>query len=99
MPELKGRFNFVSSNADKDGYIRSSKDLDARTWPGGCIVAHNALNDFAGVDRYTRHIQGAFRLRNSNRPHEFVRLRDQRHGRGNAVAAQQAVGTIRHRRN
>lgn len=54
---LPGPWDFVFSDADKDWYIQYFKDVDPKIVPGGCIVAHNALNGFAGVDRYIAHVR------------------------------------------
>jgi predicted O-methyltransferase YrrM len=57
VPKLPGPFDFVFSDADKDWYVNYFNDVDPRIKPGGCIAAHNALNGFAGVDRYIEHVK------------------------------------------
>ena len=57
VKKLPGPFDFVFSDADKDWYIQYFKDVDPKISPGGCIAAHNALNGFAGVDRYIRFVK------------------------------------------
>lgn len=57
VPELPGPHDFVFSDADKDWYINYFKAIDPKMSPGGCIAAHNALNGFAGVDRYVAHVR------------------------------------------
>ena len=52
VPRLQGPFDLVFSDADKDWYINYFKAVDPRIRPGGCIIAHNALSGFDGVDRY-----------------------------------------------
>ncbi|MEM9488671.1 MAG: class I SAM-dependent methyltransferase [Myxococcota bacterium] len=54
---LPGPFDFVFSDADKDWYVNYFNDVDPKINPGGCIAAHNALNGFAGVDRYIEHVR------------------------------------------
>ena len=57
VKKLPGPFDFVFSDADKDWYIQYFKDVHPKISPGGCIAAHNALNGFAGVDRYIEHVK------------------------------------------
>lgn len=58
VPTLDDEFAFVFSDADKDGYITYFEAIRDNIPPGGCIAAHNALNGFAGVDRYIEHVRG-----------------------------------------
>ena len=57
VKKLPGPFDFVFSDADKDWYIQYFEDVHPKISPGGCIAAHNALNGFAGVDRYIAHVR------------------------------------------
>ncbi|HLN75010.1 MAG: O-methyltransferase [Methylococcaceae bacterium] len=41
VPELKGQFDFVFSDADKSWYINYFKDMDPKLVVGGCYVTHN----------------------------------------------------------
>lgn len=57
VPKLQGPFDLVFSDADKDWYTNYFKAVDPKIRPGGCIVAHNALNGFEGVDRYVAFVR------------------------------------------
>lgn len=41
VPQLKGTYDFVFSDADKSWYINYFKDLDPKLAVGGCFVSHN----------------------------------------------------------
>jgi predicted O-methyltransferase YrrM len=41
VKELKGPFDFVFSDADKDWYINYFKDVDPKLKVGGCFTTHN----------------------------------------------------------
>jgi predicted O-methyltransferase YrrM len=41
VKELKGPFDFVFSDADKDWYINYFKDVEPKLEKGGCFSAHN----------------------------------------------------------
>jgi predicted O-methyltransferase YrrM len=41
VKELKGPFDFVFSDADKDWYKNYFIDVDPKLIPGGCFTAHN----------------------------------------------------------
>jgi caffeoyl-CoA O-methyltransferase len=43
VPALKGPFDFVFSDADKDWYIRYFRDLEPKISANGCFTAHNVL--------------------------------------------------------
>lgn len=42
--ELKGPFDFVFSDADKDWYKNYFIDIDPKLKPGGCFTAHNIMD-------------------------------------------------------
>ena len=44
VPELKGPFDFVFSDADKDWYINYFKALDQKLKTGGSFVSHNVFS-------------------------------------------------------
>jgi predicted O-methyltransferase YrrM len=48
VPQLKGTYDFVFSDADKSWYINYFKDMDPKLVVGGCYVTHN-------VDRNTNY--------------------------------------------
>jgi len=45
VPKLKGPFDFVFSDADKDWYINYFKLLSPKLVPGGCFTSHNIQNN------------------------------------------------------
>jgi len=44
VPKLKGPFDFVFSDADKDWYLNYFKAVFPKLKVGGCFTAHNVLN-------------------------------------------------------
>jgi predicted O-methyltransferase YrrM len=57
VKELKGPFDFVFSDADKDWYTQYFKDLDGKISVGGCFTAHNVLNGFGGVREFLDYVR------------------------------------------
>lgn len=57
VKELKGPFDFVFSDADKDWYTHYFKDIDPKLEVGGCFTAHNVLNGFRGADEFVRYVR------------------------------------------
>ena len=57
VKELKGPFDFVFSDADKEWYTQYFKDLEAKLPVGGCFTAHNVLDGFAGVDAFLDYVR------------------------------------------
>lgn len=49
---LKGPFDFVFSDADKDWYIQYFKDVDPKLRAGGTFTAHNVLQSINGIPAY-----------------------------------------------
>ncbi len=45
VPALKGPFDFVFCDADKDWYLNYFMDLEPKMAPHGCYAAHNVLRD------------------------------------------------------
>jgi len=45
VKELKGPFDFVFSDADKDWYKNYFIDLDPKLVPGGCFTSHNVFSE------------------------------------------------------
>ncbi|MFH0841438.1 MAG: class I SAM-dependent methyltransferase [Bacteroidota bacterium] len=58
VKELKGPFDFVFSDADKDWYKNYFIDVDPKLKPGGCFTAHNIYDGGRGGRGYGG--QGAF---------------------------------------
>ncbi len=52
VKELKGPFDFVFSDADKDWYKNYFIDLDPKLKAGGCFTAHNVYETRSGDARY-----------------------------------------------
>jgi predicted O-methyltransferase YrrM len=48
VKELKGPFDFVFSDADKDWYINYFKDVDPKLKVGGCYTTHNISERVGG---------------------------------------------------
>lgn len=57
VKELKGPFDFVFSDADKDWYTQYFKDIDPKLKKGGCFTAHNVLNAIGGIREFLDHAQ------------------------------------------
>lgn len=49
VKELEGPFDFVFSDADKDGYVQYFKDIDPKLKIGGRFTAHNVLQNIGGI--------------------------------------------------
>lgn len=43
VPRLRGPYDFIFCDADKDWYLQYFLDLEAKISPGGCFTAHNVL--------------------------------------------------------
>jgi caffeoyl-CoA O-methyltransferase len=57
VKELKGPFDFVFSDADKDWYIQYFKDIDPKLKKGGCFTAHNVLNNIGGIREFNEYVK------------------------------------------
>ena len=55
--ELKGPFDFVFSDADKEWYTRYFKDVDPKLVVGGCFTAHNVTDSFSGTKEFLDYIK------------------------------------------
>lgn len=58
VKELKGPFDFVFSDADKDWYTQYFKDVDPKLKTGGCFTAHNVRNAYGGIKEFLDYVQG-----------------------------------------
>lgn len=60
VKELKGPFDFVFSDADKDWYINYFRDVSPKLVKGGCFVAHNVRpsGGMSGTRAYREFIEG-----------------------------------------
>jgi predicted O-methyltransferase YrrM len=57
VKELKGPFDFVFSDADKDWYTQYFKDIDPKLVAGGCFTAHNVSNAFGGIKDFLDYVK------------------------------------------
>jgi len=57
VTELKGPFDFVFSDADKEWYTQYFKDADAKLVVGGCFAAHNVTNGFGGTKEFLYYVR------------------------------------------
>lgn len=57
VKELKGPFDFVFSDADKDWYIQYFKDADSKLQKGGRFTAHNILQNMSGIREYMDYVK------------------------------------------
>jgi caffeoyl-CoA O-methyltransferase len=55
--ELKGPFDFVFSDADKDWYIQYFKDVEPKLVVGGCFTAHNVTEGFGDIKEFLDYIR------------------------------------------
>ena len=62
VKELKGPFDFVFSDADKDWYINYFKDASPKLESGGCFAAHNVRpagrRGMRGAQEYLKYVMG-----------------------------------------
>ena len=60
VKELKGPFDFVFSDADKDWYINYFKDVSPKLLKGGCFTAHNVYSGgrgMSGTREYLKYVE------------------------------------------
>lgn len=57
VKELKGPFDFVFSDADKEWYTQYFKEVDPKLVVGGCFAAHNVIDGFGGVKEFLDYIR------------------------------------------
>jgi len=57
VKELKGPFDFVFSDADKEWYTQYFKEVEPKLVVGGCFTAHNVINGFGGVKEFLDYIR------------------------------------------
>ena len=57
VKELKGPFDFVFSDADKEWYTQYFRDLDKKLTVGGCFTAHNATDGFRDVEKFLDYVR------------------------------------------
>jgi predicted O-methyltransferase YrrM len=57
VKELKGPFDFVFSDADKEWYTEYFKDVEPKLVVGGCFTAHNVTDGFRDVKRFLNYVR------------------------------------------
>jgi len=57
VEELKGPFDFVFSDADKDWYKNYFTALAPKLEVGGCFTAHNAASNWGGIKAFLDYVQ------------------------------------------
>lgn len=57
VPKLKGPFDFVFSDADKDWYKKYFVALESKLLPGGCFTAHNVNMRAWGMREFLKYIK------------------------------------------
>jgi len=60
---LKGPFDFVFCDADKDWYLQYFLDLEPKISVNGCYTAHNTLRGGGDVQIFLDHVKGNTRFR------------------------------------
>jgi len=57
VKELKGPFDFVFSDADKEWCTQYFKDVNPKLVVGGCFTAHNVTDGFGGIKEFLAYIR------------------------------------------
>jgi predicted O-methyltransferase YrrM len=57
VKELKGPFDFVFSDADKEWYTQYFKEVEPKLGVGGCFTAHNVTDGFGDVKRFLNYVR------------------------------------------
>jgi len=57
VKELKGPFDFVFSDADKDWYKNYFMALAPKLEVGGCFTAHNVASSWGGINEYLDYVK------------------------------------------
>jgi caffeoyl-CoA O-methyltransferase len=57
LKELKGPFDFVFSDADKEWYTQYFKEVEPKLVAGGCFTAHNVIDAFGGTKEFLDYIR------------------------------------------
>lgn len=58
VKELKGPFDFVFTDADKEWYPQYFKEVDPKLVVGGCFTAHNVNEGLVGIRKFLKHVKG-----------------------------------------
>ncbi len=54
---LKGPFDFVFSDADKEWYTQYFKEVDPKLAVGGCFTAHNVTDGFGDIKTFLNYVR------------------------------------------
>ena len=57
VKDLRGPFDFVFSDADKEWYTQYFKDVEKKLAVGGCFTAHNVMDGFRDVKEFLDYIR------------------------------------------
>lgn len=57
VPALKGNFDFVFSDADKNWYKNYFLAIDPKLKPGGCFTAHNTAMRVSGIKEFLEYVE------------------------------------------
>lgn len=57
VKELKGPFDFVFSDADKEWYTQYFKNVEPKLVIGGCFTAHNVSDGFGGIKEFLDYVR------------------------------------------
>ena len=57
VKDLRGPFDFVFSDADKEWYTQYFKDVEKKLAVGGCFTAHNVMDGFRDVKEFLDYIK------------------------------------------
>jgi len=57
VKELKGPFDFIFSDADKEWYKQYFVDLEPKLAVGGCFAAHNVANPYGGIRQFLDYVR------------------------------------------
>lgn len=57
VKELKGPFDFVFSDADKEWYAQYFRDVEPKIVSGGCFTAHNVSHAWGDIKRFLQYVE------------------------------------------
>jgi caffeoyl-CoA O-methyltransferase len=57
VKELKGPFDFIFSDADKEWYKQYFVDLEPKLAAGGCFAAHNVAHPYGGIRQFLDYVR------------------------------------------
>jgi caffeoyl-CoA O-methyltransferase len=57
VKELKGPFDFIFSDADKERYTQYFVDLELKLAVGGCFAAHNVAHPYGGIRQFLDYVR------------------------------------------